>query len=42
MFEFISSKNHYKKILSRLFGKIFAVKLLEFMNENQDFMSDHL
>lgn len=41
MLEFISSKNHYKKILSKLLDKIFAVKLLEFMNENQDFMLDN-
>lgn len=41
MFKFISSKNLYKKILSKLLGEFFAVKLLEFMNENQDFMADH-
>jgi len=28
-------------MFSRLIGKIFAVKLLKFMNESQDFMSDH-
>ncbi len=41
VFDFISSKNLCKKRLSMLIGRIFAVKLIEFMNESQDFMSDH-